>query len=169
MKQLFVLTILLIAVLVANSVFAADFQKGLEAAQNGDYSAAVREWKPLAERGDPDAQYYLGAFYQVGRGIQKNIKQALNLYTSAAEQGHADARFALGAMYHIGQDVKQDYKQAVKWYSLAAEQGMPEAQFNLGKMYDIGSDANKESKKETRQGSADRNVRRQQGNLDAIS
>jgi hypothetical protein len=29
----------------------ADFQKGLTAAQSGNYATALREWKPLAEQG----------------------------------------------------------------------------------------------------------------------
>ena len=31
---------------------SAVFQKGLDAYQRGDYATALREWKPLAERGD---------------------------------------------------------------------------------------------------------------------
>jgi DNA gyrase subunit B len=32
---------------------AADFQKGLEAAQKGDFATAIRELRPLAEQGEP--------------------------------------------------------------------------------------------------------------------
>jgi hypothetical protein len=32
-----------------NSVFSADYQKGLTAAQGGDYATALREWTPLAD------------------------------------------------------------------------------------------------------------------------
>jgi hypothetical protein len=35
---------------------SADFQKGLTAAQSGDFATALREWEPLAEQGDADAQ-----------------------------------------------------------------------------------------------------------------
>ena len=30
---------------------SADFQKGLDALQKKDYATALREWKPLAEKG----------------------------------------------------------------------------------------------------------------------
>jgi hypothetical protein len=36
--------------------FGADFQKGLTAAQNGDFATAVKEWTPLAEQGNVTAQ-----------------------------------------------------------------------------------------------------------------
>ena len=38
---------------------SADFQKGLNAAQNRDFSTVLKEWTPLAEQGDADAQYNL--------------------------------------------------------------------------------------------------------------
>ena len=38
---------------------SADLQKGKTAYESGDYATAVREWKPLAEQGDADAQFNL--------------------------------------------------------------------------------------------------------------
>ena len=35
---------------------SADFQKGLTAAQSGDFATALREWTPLAKQGDTRAQ-----------------------------------------------------------------------------------------------------------------
>ena len=35
---------------------SADFQKGVAAYKSGDYASALREWEPLAEQGDADAQ-----------------------------------------------------------------------------------------------------------------
>ena len=43
--------------------WSANFQKGMEAYKNGDYATALKEWKPLAEAGDTDAQYNLGIMY----------------------------------------------------------------------------------------------------------
>ena len=48
--------------------YAADFQKGVEAFQKGDYATALREWRPLAEQGLAAAQFNLGVMY-TGRGI----------------------------------------------------------------------------------------------------
>jgi len=54
--------------------WSADFQKGLAAAQKGDFVTALREWEPLAEQGDADAQFNLGIMYANGQGvIQDNV------------------------------------------------------------------------------------------------
>ena len=38
---------------------AQDFNKGLKAAQSGDFQTALQEWRPLAEQGDASAQFVL--------------------------------------------------------------------------------------------------------------
>ena len=98
---------------------SADFQKGLTAHESGDYATALREWKPLAEQGDSDAQFNLGQMYYYGRGVPRNYKTAVKWFRLAAEQGDADAQYNLGAMHENGRGVLQDDKTAVKWYTLA--------------------------------------------------
>ena len=44
----------------AGESWSADFQKGYTAYQTGDYATALREWRPLAEQGNANAQYKLG-------------------------------------------------------------------------------------------------------------
>ena len=57
MKRILILPILILTLLVANPALSADFQKGLTAAQSGDYATALREWTPLAKQGIVDAQF----------------------------------------------------------------------------------------------------------------
>ena len=40
-----------------------DYQKGLEAAQTGDYEQALAEFTALAEQGDAASQHNLGFMY----------------------------------------------------------------------------------------------------------
>ena len=58
MKYLTATICLTLAVLLgsAGEVWSADFQKGVAAYQSGDYTTALREWKPLAEQGLASAQ-----------------------------------------------------------------------------------------------------------------
>ena len=63
MNRLLILSVLLLTLLVGNPAVSADFQKGLDAAQKGDFATALREWTPLAEQGDADAQFCLGVMY----------------------------------------------------------------------------------------------------------
>ena len=50
-------------------IMAQDFDKGLAAAQAGDYASAFKGWKPLAEAGSARAQGKLGIMYCNGQGI----------------------------------------------------------------------------------------------------
>jgi len=53
MNRLLILPVLLLTLLVGNPAFSADYQKGLAAAQQGDFATALRELKPLPNRGMP--------------------------------------------------------------------------------------------------------------------
>jgi TPR repeat protein len=140
MKIQFTILCLTISVLLGSMgvSWSADFQKGLTAAQSGDFATAMREWTPLAEDGDVIAQYNLGVMHEKGRGILHDHKTAVKWYRLAAEQGHAKAQYNLGLLYDNGQGDLQDYKTAVKWYRLAAEQGHTKAHANLGLLYAKG-------------------------------
>jgi TPR repeat protein len=117
----------------------ADLEKGWDAYTRGDYATAFKEWKPLAEQGDPDAQNALGGMYGSGIGVTQDYKEALKWKRLAAEQGDANAQWVLGVWYQYGKGVIQDYKEAVKWYRLGAEQGDARGQYNLGRMYELGN------------------------------
>ena len=55
---------------LSSPVAAQDFQKGLAAAQAGDFATALQEWTPLADAGDATAQYNLGIMYRQGQGYE---------------------------------------------------------------------------------------------------
>ena len=131
-----ILTLLLFS---ATNAWSADFDRGVDAYEKGDYATALREWEPLVEQGIAVAQYSLGVMYAEGKGVPQDYKTAHKWYSLAAEQGHVDAQYNLGFMYANGQGVTQDDKTAVKWFSLAAEQGFADAQNNLGVMYALGN------------------------------
>lgn len=103
------------------------FNEGLAAARQGDYNTALREWRPLAQQGDANAQYHLGVMYHNGLGITKDYQQALDWYLRAARQGLAAAQYNLGVIYHNGGGVKQDYIQAYMWFNIASVNGIDEA------------------------------------------
>jgi hypothetical protein len=71
--------------------YGQDFQKGLDAADRGDYPTALREWRPLAEQGLADAQTNLGLMYEYGEGVPKDYVQAYMWLNLAAAQGEEDA------------------------------------------------------------------------------
>ena len=103
--------------------FAQDFEKGLEAYEKGDYATALREWIPLAEQGDADAQNNLGLMYRNGLGVTQDYKEAVKWARKAAQQGVAQAQFNLGLMYAKGEGVIQDNVYAHMWWNIAASNG----------------------------------------------
>lgn len=109
---------------------------GYQSYLKGDYQAAFREWLPLAELGDVEAQYNLGVLYDEGAGVEQDLAVAADWYRKAAEQGFIDAQTNLGIMYYFGHGVARDYHEATKWFRLAAEQGDAEAAGYLSKIPD---------------------------------
>ena len=65
----------------------ADLQAGLDASDLGDYATAVREWQPLAEQGDVQAQALLGLLYFDGRGVPQDYIHAHKWYNLGAANG----------------------------------------------------------------------------------
>ena len=127
------------ALLLPGQVYA-DFQTGLEAFDRGEYSTALEEWKPLAEKGDPSSQVNIGHLYAKGRGVKKDYLQALHWFRLAADQGVANAQYNLGAMYQEGLGLAKDVQEALEWYRLAARQGHVDAQYALGILYRNGQE-----------------------------
>ena len=91
-----------------------------------------------AEKGDSIAQCSVGYYYETGKGVDKNIKEAVKWYEKSASQGNATAQYNLGLCYFHGRGVSQDYKTAVKYYETSANQGYKNAQNNLGWCYQKG-------------------------------
>jgi len=117
---LWFLTLSLVVISISS---AADFATGLNAYKKGDYVTAAKEWRPLADQGDPAVQFNLGLLYLDGQGVPMDLDQAVKWFTRSAEQGYDKAQLNLGAMYSVGKGVKRDYVQAYKWLNICASQG----------------------------------------------
>ena len=116
-----------LSLLLVGVCYAQDFDKGLAAYKKKDYTLALREWRPLADQGDADAQSNLGLMYDTGQGVPQNAAEAVKWYRLAADQGNASAQYNLGLMYANGQGVTQDYVKAYEWLSLSVAQGRDNA------------------------------------------
>jgi TPR repeat protein len=116
----------------------AGMNEAKAAAQSSDYDAAYVEFKPLAEQGDPFAQYMLALMHMHGKGTQQNPRLALVWFERSAAQGFADSLFNLGVIYTQAIGVSKDHPKGVEYLKKAAERGSGEAQLNLGIIYDTG-------------------------------
>ncbi len=75
------------------------------------------------------------AAHEHGRGVRKNLTEALNWYRISAERGEPIAQSNLASLYFLGRGVRQDDEKAAIWFGKAAALGLPEAQSNLAYMY----------------------------------
>src|SRR5690348_9778011 len=107
---------------------AQSVRAGIDAWQRSDYSGAVAIWRPLAEKGDPDAEFNLGQAYRLGRGVPINLAAAKTWFERAANQGHVDAETTLGLL--LFQNGSQ--AEGLKWLKKAAEKGEPRAMLVYG-------------------------------------
>lgn len=124
MNKYIVVLMLTIFTLPFGTSVLADFQKGLDAYDREDYATALKEWKILAEEGDPSSQYNLGVMYRMGKGVARDDKEAVKWCKLAADQGDAGSQFLLGYMYLNGIGVPQNSLRAHMWVNIAASQGI---------------------------------------------
>lgn len=115
--------------------WGADFAKGQDAYNSGDYQTAIAEWQPLADGGDVEAQFGMGLLYANGFGVSLDDNEALKWYRLAAAQNHANAQCNIAVMHANGWGVDQSDAEAFRWYSMAADQGVIEAQNAVAKMH----------------------------------
>jgi len=105
-----------------------DFRSGLSAFNRGDFAAALRLWRPLAEGDDPRSEAGIGFMYHRGLGVAVDDAQAALWLRKAAEQGQAEGQLMLGSLYFFGLGVPQSYPAAYAWCELAQDNGQADAQ-----------------------------------------
>ena len=108
---------------VAAPLSGQSVKAGIDAWQRADYAGAIAIWRPLAEKGDADAQFNLGQAYRLGKGVPLNLGAAQTWFERAATSGHLDAQTTLGLL--LFQNGNQS--EGIKWLRKAAEQGEPRA------------------------------------------
>lgn len=100
---------------------ASDYYDGVTAYEKGDYSTAIKKWKPLAEQGNADVQNKVGDMYESGEGTVHNYTEAVRFYELSARQGNARGMLRLAAMYQMGKGLEKDKIYAYMWYSLGIQ------------------------------------------------
>ncbi|WP_185829243.1 SPOR domain-containing protein [Sphingomonas ginkgonis] len=114
--------------LASGSAPAQTVKAGIDAWQKNDPARAVSIWKPLADKGDADAQFNLGQAYKLGRGVQLDLAAAQGWFERSARQGHADAQTSLGLMlFQNGNRIA-----GMRWLKTAAEGGEARAMLVYG-------------------------------------
>jgi TPR repeat protein len=113
----------------------------------GRASSEIAALTQRALMGEADAQFELGARYQVGRGVKRDYAQAVEWLQQSAAQGNTSAMCNLAWAYESGKGVKQDYAKARYLLEKAAARSVPYAQIALGDMYEYGLGVPKDAAK----------------------
>ncbi len=102
-------------------------QEARKAADKKDYRKAARLLAKVAEKGSPEAQYWLGALYTTGRGVKQDYAEAARLFRASAESGFPQAQHNLAVLLDNGRGLARDPGAAWRWYQRAAAQGFQPA------------------------------------------
>jgi TPR repeat protein len=96
------LTILL-SIFLNGCMSSMNWHEGIRSFQKQNFRDAFIRLKPIAENGQPDAEYAVGFMYFYGRGVVESRKKALYWIERAAHHNQPDAKKALKI---IGKRVK---------------------------------------------------------------
>jgi uncharacterized protein len=100
---------------------------------------ALELYRSAANKGDADAESWVGDAYENGwGGVRKDWSEALKWYVKAADQGDAWAQMNVGEAYLKGDGLRRDPSRAFDLLQRAAQQNQSGAQYYLGTMYDQG-------------------------------
>jgi TPR repeat protein len=108
----------------------ADLEAAETLYREGAFQAAYDLWKPLAEAGNPEAQFRIGRLYDRGELFAQDEDEGLRWFQLAAEQDHALALTTLFAIHHE-RGVDNCDSEMQRMLVEAAHGGSPNAQFNL--------------------------------------
>ncbi len=103
-----------------------------------------------ANAGNPEALYWLGNYYYMGKVVKQDIEKTYYSYKESAEKGFPDAMNNYADMYLRGEFVEKNPKRALELFRKAADNGVPEAMYTLGYMYEngVGTDVDLQKSKE---------------------
>jgi TPR repeat protein len=94
-----------------------DLTAGLAAFEAKNYTNAFKLLKPIADRGDAEAQCMVANMYHLGLGSERDVLEAVKWYKKSASQGYGVASNNLAEIFAIGdRGIAIDRVEAEKWY-----------------------------------------------------
>jgi len=86
---------------------------------------------------NPTSMNNLGTCYELGKGVDKDILRAYDLYEEASKKGNAQAMSNLGYLYYKEAKIRsseEQYLEAAHWfrYSIAEDERLKDSHYYLG-------------------------------------
>ncbi|HKO47740.1 MAG TPA: hypothetical protein VJV79_08450 [Polyangiaceae bacterium] len=103
------------------------YVRGVRFYDRGQYDVSAQLWDPLVEKGDCDAEYWVGMLHFMGQAKPQDNDKAITLWRKAAAGNHPKAQGALGDLHYQSTatahrcakcDIQKDLVQAYVWYRL---------------------------------------------------
>ncbi len=121
---------LLILLLLAFPATADDKSDAVAAYRAGDFTTAYRAFGRMAQAGDVEAVFYLGAIaYKDGMAVD-----AARWFCRAAESGHVGGQHNCAVLSYRGLGTPQHKDDARRWFAAAADRGHLGSAASLGAM-----------------------------------
>lgn len=88
----------------------------------------------------PAGAFYLATLYENGKGVNKDMAKAIELYEKSANAGYGTAQCYIGDIYYEGRGTAQNYTKAVEYYMQAQAQRQltPNSAKRLASCYENG-------------------------------
>ncbi len=133
---IFVGLVCVTGIVATQPVGAAPIDDAMFALVSGDSAKAMRTLHSLADKGDIQAEIFLGDIYHDGaEGVPKDHRESTKWYRIVANQGVPIGQYDLGLAYLIGEGLKRNGAEALRLFRLAADQGYAKAQVQVGQAY----------------------------------
>ena len=124
-----------------------------EAFLNGRYEDAIAIWLPLANGGDPSAQFNIGVMYANGLGVDRDMGRAMEWWSRAAKQLHVRAAHNLALAMLSGEPrvngelAEPDYPGVLRYLKIGSDAGYPNSEYTLAKLYEEGVGVEKDPRR----------------------
>lgn len=105
-----------------------EFRLGMQNLRANEPETAVSHLKLATTHRHPQATFNLGICFELGIGVEKNAKSAMECYRAAASLGHKKAMYNLGVFYVHGRGgLKKNREAARACFEAADKMGLPQA------------------------------------------
>ncbi len=101
-------------------------------------AAALQLYRLAAQNNVPLAIYNVGAFYEAGRAVDRDMTKAFTLYLQSAISGLAFGMQKTGVYYLNGAGTQKDPVAAAGWFARSAAAGLPDGSLSYGIVTEMG-------------------------------
>lgn len=122
--------------LLQSSLATSQVNQAIDLLHQGNIQEAENLLLTKANKGDPEACFYLSQFKLYGQ--KPDVETGLKFLQKAVRAGFPPAMDTLAGYYLHGDFVNEDHHKALMYYQLAANRGYGPSQFNCGIMLKNG-------------------------------